>query len=370
MWLALLAFAYSLPPVAALLTGLWEMRRALQHRRWDARAWAGLALLLLSLTGRWWIRCLRPRTANDPHPMTPARKGHALGTGGVWLEWEQFGPDDAPVLLLSHGWSLTHDTWFYQKVGLSDQYCVVVWDMRGTDRSTAPANRDYSMEACADDLAAVFLACGAGRHPQGCVLAGHSVGAMILPLFAQRHPDLMPQVRGLALLGGTDLPLLLSMRGRQWLRPLQTVFWEPLVRLMGLCPAPFQAYARLIWQLGAVHLALMYGLRVSRETRGQDDMVALHCAHFSMRAAGLGALACFGMDTRALLPTLPLPTLLLTGERDPNMPPEVQRAMLARLPQGELILIPNCGHLNLLECHDAVNTHLRAFAVRCFAAAP
>ncbi len=370
MWLALFAFAYSLPPVAALLTGLWEMRRALKQRRWDARAFAGSALLLLSLTGRWWIRRLRPQTPNDPHPLTPTRKGYALGAGGVRLEWEQFGPDDAPALLLSHGWSLTHDTWYYQKVGLAPEYRVIVWDMRGTDRSTAPEDRDYSMETVAADLAAVFEASGAGRAPQGCVLAGHSVGAMVLPLFAQRHPSLMPQVRGLALLGGTDLPLLLSMRGRQWLRPTQAVFWEPLVRLMALCPAPFDAYARLIWQLGAVHLALMYGLRASHETRGQDDMVAWHCSHFSMRAAGLGALSCFHMDTRALLPLLRLPVLLLTGVRDINMPPEVQRAMLRRLPQGELVLIPHCGHLNLLECHAEVNTHLRAFAARCFADAP
>ncbi len=370
MWLALLAFAYSLPPVVVLLTGLWQLSRAFAQCRWDARSFAGLALLILSLAGRWWIRLLRPQTAADPHPLTPTRTGHALGTGGVRLEWEQFGPDDAPALLLSHGWSLTHDTWFYQKVGLSSDYRIIVWDMRGTDRSTAPANRDYSLEATADDLAAVFLATGAGRHPRGCVLAGHSVGAMILPLFAQRHPALMPHVRGLALLGGTDLPLLLSMRGRGWLRPMQRVFWEPLVRLMGRWPAPFQAYAHVIWQLGAVHLALMYGLRVSHETRGQDDMVAFHCAHFSMRAAGRGALACFGMDTRPLLPLLNLPVLLLTGERDPNMPPEVQRAMLGRLPHGELVLIPNCGHLNLLECHDEVNSHLRAFAARCLADAP
>lgn len=369
MWLALLSFLYSLPLVGALLTGMWQVGRAAKLRRWDARAGAGLALLALSLTGRRWVRRLRPQMPADPHVLTPTRTGYALGAGNVHLEWEQFGPDGAPALLLSHGWSLTHDTWFYQKIGLSDTYRVVVWDMRGTDRSSPPDDRDYSLEANADDLAAVFRASGAGSHPHGCILAGHSVGAMILPLFAQRHPDLMPFVRGLALLGGTDLPLLLSMRGRAWLRPLQTLFWEPLVRLMGACPAPFEAYARLIHRLGAVHLALMYGLRVSGETRGQDDMVAYHCSHFSMRAAGLGALACFRMDTRALLPRLALPTLLLTGQCDPNMPPEVQRAMRDRLPQGELVLLPDCGHLDLLECYEAVNTHLRAFAARCLAGA-
>ena len=80
--------------------------------------------------------------------------------------------------------------------------------MRGTGRSEAPADDDYSMEAVTDDLAAVFDATDAGRHPRGCVLAGHSVGAMILPLFAARFPERMTRVRGLALLGGTDTPLL------------------------------------------------------------------------------------------------------------------------------------------------------------------
>jgi len=367
MWVALLSFFYSLPGVAGLLAGLLTLGRAVRRRRWDGRAWAGLALVGLTLTGRWTLRLLRPLRPGDPEPLAPTRRGTALGAGGVRLEWEQFGPDNAPCLLLSHGWSLTHDTWFYQKRGLAGEFRVVVWDMRGCGRSSAPPNRDYSLDALTDDLAAVFDAVDAGRPPQGCVLAGHSLGAMLLPLFAQRHPARMASVRGLALLAGTDLPLLQSMRGRAWLVPGQRVFWEPLVRVMGACPWPFQAYARLIWQMGAVHLALMYGLRVDGQSRGEDDLVARRCAFFSMRAAGLGALSCFRMDTRALVRRLPGPVLLLTGAGDINMPPETQRGLLSRLPQGEMTLLPNCGHLNLLECHAEVNAHLRAFARRCLA---
>ena len=212
MWLAFLAFFYSLPPVLALLAGLRLLARG-RYRR-------GLLLVLLPLTGRWWVRLLRPAGPDDPRPLTPARRGSALGPGGVRLEWEQFGPDDAPAILLCHGWSLTHDTWYYQKLALSDDYRVIVWDMRGTGRSSAPRRpgRDYSMASLAADLAAVFDATEAGRHPAGCLLAGHSLGAMLLPLFAHAYPDRMTAVRGLALLAGTDRPLLESMRGRAWLR--------------------------------------------------------------------------------------------------------------------------------------------------------
>ncbi len=363
MWLGILAGLYSLPAVLGLLAGLWEAARAARGRP-DLR-WARLALLGLLLTGRWWVRLLRPRAPDEPQPLTPDRRGTVLGKGGAWLEWEQFGPDDAPVLLLTHGWSLTHDTWYYQKKALGGEFRVVVWDMPGTGRSEAPGDGDYSLDALTEDLAVVFDAVGAGDHPRGCVLAGHSVGAMILPRFAARFPDRMGSVRGLALLAGTDTSLLETMWGRRWLVPMRPWFWEPLARAMGRFPRPFEWYARLIRQLGCVHTALMLGTNAGHESRGQDDLVARRCAHFSMRAAGRGALSCFAFDARADMGAVSVPTLLLTGEQDRNMPPDIQRAMAGRLADAELVLIEGCGHLSLLECHAEVNARLAAFARRC-----
>lgn len=60
-----------------------------------------------------------------------------------------------------------------------------------------------------------------------------------------------------------------------------------------------------------------------------------------------------------------VPTLLLTSDCDRNMPPEIQRAMAARLPHAELALIENCGHLSLLECHAEVSARLADFTRRC-----
>lgn len=60
-----------------------------------------------------------------------------------------------------------------------------------------------------------------------------------------------------------------------------------------------------------------------------------------------------------------VPTLVLTGIEDNNMPPRTQAEMAAQLPNGELILIENCGHLGLLECHAEISAHLRDFTRRC-----
>ena len=365
MWVALFALLYAPGPLLLLLVGLRAVGQGIRQRRYNAEFWAGVAATVAALTGRHWIRLLRPISHDEPKPLTPTRRGTAIGKGGVRLEWEQFGPDDAPALLLSHGWSLTHDTWYYQKRALAGEFRVIVWDMRGMGRSGEPPDGDYSMGSVADDLAVIFDVTDAGRHPQGCILAGHSVGAMILPLFATRHPDQMRVVRGLALLGGTDTPLLTSMWGREWLVPLRPYFFQPVAQLLSKYPKVFAPAARLLWQLGAVHLALMYGLHVGHESRGMDDLAAYRCGHVNIRAAGRGALSCFDFDARNAMMAITVPTLLLTGAADINMPPDIQHAMASRLRDPELVLIPDCGHLNLLECHDEVNAQLRRFAQRC-----
>lgn len=367
MWLGILSGLYAIPALLLLLLSVWKSAVAVRRR---SLPWPWLSAAVLILTGRWWLRFLRPAARDEPKPLVPDRRGFALGPGGVRLEWEQFGPDDAPAILLSHGWSLTHDTWYYQKKALSKEYRVIVWDLRGTDRSEAPQDRDYSMAAMTADLAAVFEATQAGRHPSGCILAGHSVGAMLLPLFASAYPNLMASVRGLALLGGTDTPMLETMRGRRVLTRMRGWFWEPLARQMGRSPAPFEAFVRLAWQMGCIHLALMFGTNTGGESRGQNDLVAGHCASFSMRTAGLGALACFAYDARPVLPEISVPTLILTGSKDNNMPPDTQQAMAGRLRFPEMALIPGCGHLALLECHAEVSAALLEFARRCLLQAP
>jgi pimeloyl-ACP methyl ester carboxylesterase len=364
MWLGIFSGLYAIPALFVLLLSFWKSAAAVRRHR--SVPWGWLSLIALVLTGRWWMRFLCRNGSDEPKPLVPQKRGFAAGPGGVMLEWEQFGPDDAPAILLSHGWSLTHDTWYYQKKALSQWYRVIVWDLRGTDRSDAPQDRDYSMETMTGDLAAVFGATEAGRHPKGCILAGHSVGAMLLPVFASGYPELMAQVHGLALIGGTDTPLLQTMRGRRVFVPMRPWLWEPLARLMARFPVPFEGFARLIWQMGCVHAALMFGTNAGQGSRGQNDLVAGHCAHFSMRAAGLGALACFAYDARPIVASIAVPTLLLTGDKDINMPPDIQQAMAGRLRFPELVLLPNCGHLSLLGCHAEVNAFLLDFARRCF----
>ena len=54
------------------------------------------------------------------------------------------------------------------------------------------------------------------------------------------------------------------------------------------------------------------------------------------------------------LPTLKVPTLVLCGEYDGMVPPENSRQIAERIPGARLALIPQCGHLPMLEKPEAV----------------
>ena len=52
------------------------------------------------------------------------------------------------------------------------------------------------------------------------------------------------------------------------------------------------------------------------------------------------------------LPRVTPPTLVITGDRDPIVPPEQSRLIASRVPNAELVLIRGAGHMPFLERAD------------------
>ena len=101
------------------------------------------------------------------------------------------GPDAAPTVLLVHGLFATADlNWSLAIPALAERFNVIAPDLRGHGRGLP--TRGFSGEECADDLAALVRALGAGR----VIVVGYSLGGLIAQLFVRRHPEL---VRGLVL---------------------------------------------------------------------------------------------------------------------------------------------------------------------------
>jgi pimeloyl-ACP methyl ester carboxylesterase len=65
-------------------------------------------------------------------------------------------------------------------------------------------------------------------------------------------------------------------------------------------------------------------------------------------------------DKLGALPVLKnVPTLVLVGAKDVLTPPEHSEAIAEALPEAEHVVVPDSGHMVILERPDEVNRHLR-----------
>lgn len=106
-------------------------------------------------------------------------------------EWpaEPGAPDDAPPMLLVHG--MVGHTGFWRPMMARRRPTrarVAALDLRGHGDSAPARDADYSVEGCADDVAAAMDALGFGR----AVVVGHSYGAFVALEAAARDPARVP----------------------------------------------------------------------------------------------------------------------------------------------------------------------------------
>lgn len=67
-------------------------------------------------------------------------------------------------------------------------------------------------------------------------------------------------------------------------------------------------------------------------------------------------------DSRPLLPSIKVPTLIVVGEGDQITPPDAAKEMHAGIAGSKLMIVPRAGHLALLEQPEPVHAALRDWA--------
>lgn len=146
---------------------------------------------------------------------------------------EEPGPEGSLPVLLLHGWTVSADTsWFPAYPVLAVDRTVLAIDHRGHGRGLR-AESPFSLEACADDAAALLDLLGVQR----VIVAGYSMGGAIAMLMWKRRPDL---VAGLVL-SATALEWRSSLRERLAWRSLAAL---ELVLRMGSGDGFVQRYLR------------------------------------------------------------------------------------------------------------------------------
>lgn len=118
----------------------------------------------------------------------PAAKAESSGSyistsDGVQLYYKDWGPRNGQVVVFSHGWPLSSDSWESQMLFLADKgYRVVAHDRRGHGRSSQPWEGN-DMDHYADDLATVIET----LNLRDVTLVGFSTGGGEVARYIGRH---------------------------------------------------------------------------------------------------------------------------------------------------------------------------------------
>ncbi|MFG6278337.1 alpha/beta fold hydrolase [Microbacterium sp. 5K110] len=114
---------------------------------------------------------------------------HEVSIPGGTLHVGEWHPDaEGLPWLLVHGVTASHLAWSWV-AGDSPDARLIAPDLRGRGRS-ADVDGPFGMAAHADDLAAILDATGVER----AVVVGHSMGAFVSAVFADRHADRVERV--------------------------------------------------------------------------------------------------------------------------------------------------------------------------------
>jgi pimeloyl-ACP methyl ester carboxylesterase len=250
---------------------------------------------------------------------------------GLEIAYERAG--EGPPLVLVHGAAADGRMWRPQLEALADEFTVVAWDEPGAGRSS-DLPTDFGLADYAHCLAALIEALELGPAH----LAGLSWGGTVVLELYRHHPELVATLIMIDTYAGWkgSLP-------DEEVRARVAGMWEML-------EAPADEFDPTFPGLFAGDAPGEFAPLLAE--------VAADVRPASLRAQLLVMAAA---DQRDLLPEIALPTLLVWGELDARSPLDVAHQFEQAIPDTELVVIPNCGHVSNLERPDEVNEAVREF---------
>lgn len=243
----------------------------------------------------------------------------------VNLYWESFG--DGPTVLLIAGQGMTVDGWWATIPVLARCFRVIAFDNRDTGRTSRCAF-PYSVAQMAGDAVAVLDAAGEERAH----VYGISLGSLVAQEVALRHPDRVEAlVLGSSSAGGWAAykPSAAS--------PAQTF----LVRAGAMGPDEAE------WA------AVPYTY-AERTRRIHPERIVTNIAHRSSSPPGMvgymhQAAAVAAHDAYDRLNRVAAPTLVVHGEEDIFIPPVNALVLAEKIPDAQLHLWPDAGHMYIID---------------------
>lgn len=257
----------------------------------------------------------------------------------VKLYYEIFGQGDKTILFV-HGWMDSGDSFRAAAGDLAQRYQIVVYDQRGHGRSETPAD-GYNMTRLATDLRNLveFL------EPQALTLVGYSMGSHVIyeyvKLFGDADLDkIVISVMSPSLINEENPKL--SLGGN--------LTWKTAVERLAGTNQHYVESRKVAYPLYRRTHSPNEKLRQYYEAAAQLDPGAMVRLEIAMYAA----------DYWDVLPSFTRPTLVLSAQDD-IYSRAVHEEQARRIPDARVVIIPNCGHMVLMEDPEAYIAELEKF---------
>lgn len=252
---------------------------------------------------------------------------------------------EGPALLFGHSYLWNQRMWREQVAELSYSYRCIVPDLWAHGESDFPPATPYSLDALAEDHFTLMNNLGIDRF----VIIGLSIGGMWAPRLALKHPN---AVSGLVLMD-TDAGAEPEISHAQFTQMFETI------EQLGMIPDP-------------VIDMIVPGFFSPCTHKERPELVAEFRDNLTNTpnevVSGLITMGRTFANRDSILDKLPqltAPTLVMVGSDDAYRPVKEAQRLAEHIPNADLAVIPDAGHISALEQPQAVNGRLVSFLNAC-----
>jgi len=247
---------------------------------------------------------------------------------GFKLAYEISGNQSGPKMVLIHGLFLNSDCFREQIKYFEKDYNILRFDLRGHGRTTKPEER-FTIKNYVKDMVELLDHLNWNKD---LYLVGHSLGAMISLVYGIQYPSQVKKIVSASGFCYVSLEAETDVLGRVDAFPLDKFALG--ISKRGLSPYN-QETAEFVAKLVT------------------DHMTKEQC----LRATAASA----GFNVCEYLKDLKIPTLLIVGQKDITTPIWASEMLKDWIPNSEVVIISNAGHLLILDHPTEFNKTVDAF---------
>ena len=255
---------------------------------------------------------------------------------GISIAFQQAG--NGPALVLLHGGANTNSRmWKPQVQSLSENFTVIAWDAPGAGLSEDPPE-SFKMNDWADYLAEFldFI-----EYKKAHIL-GLSWGAVLAQVFYQRHPNYVLSLILCDAYTGWKSSLSDSIANQRLTAALHDITLSPK-------------------EFASKYLPSMFSDSAPQEVK--EEFSNIMSSNFHPIGCRLIFTTMAEVDTKALLPKIKVPTLLIWGEEDKRSPLSVAQQFHDAIPNSKLEIIFHAGHVSNMENPEQFNKVVKDFCL-------